>query len=265
MDAAAIDSFVPIYFRIQQHLRSLMESGQLQPGDRLPSETELATSFKTTRATVRQALTRLVFEGAIVRKVGNGSFVSERTVDTPLDTTVWQSFEEQMNAQGARVTFKLLRFERVAAKQEVVSALNLKSGASVYQLERLRYVDGNVIGLEARSIIESIGERMSDQGLHDTATQALIEQVLGAPLGTIKVTLRVASASRVLAKRLDVAIGSPLLIREHTFLTVDDQPILHGDAIYIEEFRFSYEIRGKRFQPDRTVTKIKTKRKEARK
>jgi DNA-binding GntR family transcriptional regulator len=265
MDLAAISSFVPIYFRIQQHLRAQMASGSLKPGDRLPSETELAQAYKTTRTTVRQALSRLVFEGAIVRKIGSGSFVAERTVDAPLDTTLWQSFEEQMAAQGSRVTFKLLRFERIPAPTAARSPLGLPADASVYRLERLRYLDGKLIGLEVRDMVESIGERMPDQGLRDTATQTLIEEVLGAPLGTIRVAIRAACANPRLARQLKVPAGSPLFIREHTFFAVDERPILHGEAIYREEFRFCYEIRGKRFQPGVPVVRPQTKARDTRK
>lgn len=68
----------PIYARIKQHLLDRIASGELSPGDRLPSESELAEAFSTTRTTVRHALTQLVFEDVIVRQVGRGSYVTEK-------------------------------------------------------------------------------------------------------------------------------------------------------------------------------------------
>ncbi|MDX5362412.1 MAG: GntR family transcriptional regulator, partial [Alphaproteobacteria bacterium] len=78
----------PIYTRIQQELRSRIASGALRPGDRLPSEIELADAFSTTRMTVRHALQELVYENLIVRQKGRGSFVSEMgaRVTSPIDT-----------------------------------------------------------------------------------------------------------------------------------------------------------------------------------
>src|SRR6185436_17036752 len=55
----------PLYERIQEMLRTQIASGRLAAGERLPSETELAESFATTRMTVRQALAKLTFEGLI--------------------------------------------------------------------------------------------------------------------------------------------------------------------------------------------------------
>ncbi len=69
----AADRFTPIYLQIQEEIRGRIASGALGVGDRVPSDTELAEAFKTTRATVRQALSRIVFEGLRVRQVGRGS------------------------------------------------------------------------------------------------------------------------------------------------------------------------------------------------
>ena len=62
----------PLYARIEEGLRSRIAAQQLVSGDRLPSENELAQQFATTRATVRQAMARLEFEGLITRRwLGN--------------------------------------------------------------------------------------------------------------------------------------------------------------------------------------------------
>src|SRR3546814_11452241 len=73
----ATDQFTPIYYRIQESMRRRIVEGEFQPGARLPSESELARDFGTTRVTVRQALMRLVYDGLIERHYGRGTFVIE--------------------------------------------------------------------------------------------------------------------------------------------------------------------------------------------
>jgi len=51
--------------------------GDGAPGDRLPSEKELAANLGVSRVTVRDALTRLWHEGAIVRRWGAGTYIAE--------------------------------------------------------------------------------------------------------------------------------------------------------------------------------------------
>jgi DNA-binding FadR family transcriptional regulator len=56
-----------------------IESGQLQAGDRLPTERDLALRYKASRAVVRRALEALERHGRIIRHVGRGTFVAEAT------------------------------------------------------------------------------------------------------------------------------------------------------------------------------------------
>lgn len=69
-----------LYQRIANHVRDLIVSEQLQPGERLPAERELSLRFEISRSTLRQALTALVQSGHLhaVRGRGGGTFVAER-------------------------------------------------------------------------------------------------------------------------------------------------------------------------------------------
>jgi GntR family transcriptional repressor for pyruvate dehydrogenase complex len=59
-------------------IRGLIEDGQLQPGDRLPSERELARQLGVSRNTVREALRMLEIAGVVTLKRGatGGSFIA---------------------------------------------------------------------------------------------------------------------------------------------------------------------------------------------
>src|SRR5262245_23612504 len=100
----------PLYMRIQEMLRKQIHIGPFTDDPQLPTETELAESFETTRTTVRQALAQLTFEGLITRRVGLGTFVASRPVESRIDAERVRSFEEQMEETGAHVTFRLLGF-----------------------------------------------------------------------------------------------------------------------------------------------------------
>src|SRR3546814_21138746 len=111
--------------------------------------------------TVRQALAQLVFENLIVRQPGLGSFVAaRRNVVASIDSASHLSFEEQVSAQGQTPALKLLGFGTVAATPEVADRLGIAAGDQVYCLERLRYVDDQLIGLAIRHIIEPVGRRV---------------------------------------------------------------------------------------------------------
>lgn len=66
----------PLYVQIYHALKQQILSGQLRPGDRLPSENELAQHFGVSVITSKRALNDLADESLIVRTKGKGSFVA---------------------------------------------------------------------------------------------------------------------------------------------------------------------------------------------
>ncbi|MFF3770525.1 GntR family transcriptional regulator [Streptomyces sp. NPDC002232] len=60
---------------IAEDLRTQITTGHLKPGSRLPSEPKLATHYKVSTPTVRQALALLQAEGLIEKTHGKGNFV----------------------------------------------------------------------------------------------------------------------------------------------------------------------------------------------
>lgn len=68
----------PLYQLIYNSLSESIQSGKYAPGDRLPSEKEIADQFHVSRITSKKALEMLVDAGRIKRMPGKGSFVMEQ-------------------------------------------------------------------------------------------------------------------------------------------------------------------------------------------
>jgi GntR family transcriptional regulator len=75
-------SGVPAYRQIAGRLRERISAGDLQPGDRLPSEADLMRSYSAARATVRQAVGLLRSEGLVYAEQGRGAFVRDGSSGT---------------------------------------------------------------------------------------------------------------------------------------------------------------------------------------
>ncbi len=72
-----IQPILPAYEQVAEQLRNLMVSGQLKPGQHLPSEAQLGSLFGVGRTTVREALRLLASQGLVItyRGVKGGTFV----------------------------------------------------------------------------------------------------------------------------------------------------------------------------------------------
>jgi DNA-binding GntR family transcriptional regulator len=71
-------SSVPPWEQLAGILRGRIESGELQPGDRIPSVISLAQEYDLAAGTVRKALGQLQREGLVESRVGWGTFVTKR-------------------------------------------------------------------------------------------------------------------------------------------------------------------------------------------
>ena len=70
---------VPLYEQLKGCLITAIRSGNLIPGQKLPTEDELCRKFGISRPVVRQAYGDLNKLGMLVRKRGSGSFVRSNT------------------------------------------------------------------------------------------------------------------------------------------------------------------------------------------
>lgn len=76
--------------QVAERLETQIRTGLLKPGDRLPSERELAAVFSVSRTIIREALKLLEARGLLVIRVGNGAFV--RTPDPDAVTKTFEIF-----------------------------------------------------------------------------------------------------------------------------------------------------------------------------
>lgn len=65
-----------LYLKISDSIYSFIKMNDLQPGDKLPSERDMAATLQTSRNSVREALRILEDRGLIYVKTGSGVFVS---------------------------------------------------------------------------------------------------------------------------------------------------------------------------------------------
>jgi GntR family transcriptional repressor for pyruvate dehydrogenase complex len=71
-----------IHEEVVTQVHALIRQGRLKAGDQLPSERELAETFKVSRTSVREALRALETQGLIVSRTGMGNFVADLPIES---------------------------------------------------------------------------------------------------------------------------------------------------------------------------------------
>ena len=152
---------VPLYHQVKTSILRRIETGQWRPGDRLPSEDELADGFKVSKITVRQALRELAQLGHIRREQGRGTFVQRPPlVEGPRQLT---SFSEEMRRQGVQASSAVLEQGIVPGLgRRRVDARHRPRTSPVFRLRRLRLADGDPMGVQTAYIPAGLVPRIED-------------------------------------------------------------------------------------------------------
>ena len=109
---------VKLYEEVAARMRELIVSGELQPGQALPSERKLAEQFKVGRAVIREAIRRLEVSGLVESRHGGGNYVREVTVEhlvAPIATVLNDMGHLREELMDARLFFEP-QIAREAAK-----------------------------------------------------------------------------------------------------------------------------------------------------
>src|ERR1700735_1743151 len=129
----------PAHISIRDDLRARIDAGEWGPGERLPSETELAARYGVARMTIRQAVGALATEGNVVRRQGLGTFAADRPTRS---AELLLSFTEEMRRQRREVQTRLINAALEQPPPAVRGALLLGQAAAAVTVRRVRLVDG---------------------------------------------------------------------------------------------------------------------------
>ena len=130
----------PLWQAIAATLAADIRAGHYRPGDKLPTEAELATRFGVNRHTVRQGLASLSEQDLVHARRGAGVFVTARPTEYRLGQRV--RFHQNVVAAGQTPSRRISRAETRAADREEAHALRLKPGEAVHVIEGTSLADG---------------------------------------------------------------------------------------------------------------------------
>ena len=199
----------PIWQAIANALRNDLSEGRYAPGDKLPTEAELADRFGVNRHTVRHGLSALVDEGLVRTRRGAGAFVAATPTDYPIGTRV--RFHENLIAAGRRPEKRVLHVEDRSATAGEARALQIAPGDPVCAYHGLSLADGQSVAV-FESLFPTTRLDGIRQALKDTSsvTEALRSAGVDDYIRT-STRLTAVRASATQALHLQVAEGDPLL------------------------------------------------------
>jgi GntR family transcriptional regulator len=233
---APLDRLRLRYERVREDLAEEIERGRRPAGSRLPPERALAEHFGVSRVTLRRALDELERDG-IVARAGAGWVVASPTVGEP--PNVLMSFSEMAASRGLTPGGRVLDRRVRPATIDEAEALGLAPGAPLFELERLRSMDGVPILIDRTRVPLSLTPGLDEVDLAETSLYEVLEDRYGMRPARARFTVEAIAADRRRARLLGLEPGEPLLRCQQQTEDADGRPVELCEMVYRgDRYRF---------------------------
>src|ERR1700722_1460208 len=142
----------PLYLQIADELKEQIRSGALSPGSQLPTEDDLRDKYRASRNTVRDAIKRLVGQGLVETRPGQGTFVTTKVdpfvtvlnVGDPSEVSRDEggaTYLSDVSASHRKPYITAPRVEVQTAPEVITRRLRVPSDTQLVSRHEQRYID----------------------------------------------------------------------------------------------------------------------------
>lgn len=152
---------LPTYVQISEALARDILAGRMLPGEKLPPERAMATTWGVAVGTLRKALGRLVDQGLLERVQGSGNYV--RQTDT--SESIYAFFRLELQSGGGLPRAQMLSLDRLAKPAD---APNFGPSPQAFRFRRLRFLNDQPAALEEIWLDGSVAQTIDEADISES-------------------------------------------------------------------------------------------------
>jgi len=219
------------YQKLYNILREKILKKEFVTGKKIPTEKELCNEYGVSRITVRHALMLLQEQNFIERIQGRGTYVR---VTKPKKVAIMDfAYSQTMKQKMSGMVRKLISKETVIPPIDIITALNLLQNEECLFFERLDILEGEPLAFDqvyiplefSRSITSDLLTRIDFFSAWEKS-----ERIKGS---FVHEEIEATEADKLTSNRLDVALGTPILMGTETMFDSNDRPL----AVFISKYK----------------------------
>jgi GntR family transcriptional regulator len=228
-----MEPVLPVYHQIRRTIKYWVLDKHYLPNSKIPPENELASQFAVNRMTVRQALSSLVQEGLLIRKRGEGTFVSG-------DEELIQGMSLKHISLTNELLLPLMKSKTLAVEKSeteppplIREKLELtKDETHVVRIKRDRLVPEGFRAYTINYLPLEIGRKISEEQLLKKPLLKIMEDDLKINFIEAFQTIEASFADEETAAHLGILPGMPTLLMERTMYAEKGKPVELVNTIY---------------------------------
>lgn len=217
-------------------IKSDIEIGVYKEGELLPREIDYEEKYGVSRITVRAAIGELEQKGYVERIKGKGTIVLKYRKSEPLLKI--EGFTDEMRAKGIVPTTASAMIKLVKADADCGEALGIDKGMPVYELIRVRCINGIPI-VRFKTYIKSTIDMSLDSNLYYESLYEYLRREQGIEISKIKQRITAGLVDEVLAKELNCNKKGPMLILKRVGYDQNDEVFEYTEGQYVAS-RYEY-------------------------
>lgn len=243
--------WMPAYVAIAENIRHKIASGELQGGDKLPSERELCEQHGVSTITARKALESLRAEGLVYGVRGKGTFVRKaQPLRRIAPQRYWRPHPKATYIHEAETAGRTVdvehRSKKTTAPTEIATRLRIKPGDRVMQITYLIRMDDQPVSSSVcwEPLAITGGSAIEDPHKGPKAGTGIVPRFhhIGIKVDRVHETLTIRMPDRDEATSLDIPPGVPVVQIEQTF-TANDQPVQTADIVFpADRYTLEYDM-----------------------
>jgi GntR family transcriptional regulator len=220
------------YQKVAEHIKELLKSTDYAPGDRLPSERDLAATLGVNRLTVRRAVNNLIHAGLLEGNGTSGTRVAAPRMVRRVDIYRSVGVHRVITGLGGTPSNKMLHFQISTAGSKVADRLKIDEGDEVIVVRRVWSIDGTPFSIETSHLVSRLVPGLTaDDLVSGQSLYALLGSRYGIETVNAERTITVAYVNEIEARLLDVEPGTAVLALKLVVETKDKQPIEYLSSI----------------------------------
>ncbi|MCX5522617.1 GntR family transcriptional regulator [Streptomyces bobili] len=240
----------PAYQQIASDIRQRILDGDLQAGDKLPTESDLMSEYGVSRIVIRNATEILKNEGLVTKQQGAGTFVREQrplrkrlSVDLYGKRPTSSPMKRAAEAEGRRSEWEW-KTRRTTATKAIAERLAIEPGDEVVKTTYRFFADEQPIMLstsyEPHTLIAGTPVENPEGGAITGVVPRM--DAIGQHITHVTEDVNARAPRPYEAEQLEIAPGVPVITVIRTYF-VDERPVETCDIVVAaDRYTFSYTI-----------------------
>ena len=204
---------LPLYYQISREIIEKIQTGELLPGMRVPSENEIVKKYEVSNTTARKILNEIESLGWALKIKGKGTFVQRNTVER--SATRILSFTKNMIEAGYTPSTKILETKEIAdGYSALISGRKYTIKGPVFKIHRLRYANNIPMMMEVRYISKQFCPDIENQDFSSSLYDNVYEKVYKLRLSEVVQELSAIMMDTGIKEFFDVKEATPAFLIE---------------------------------------------------